>query len=660
MTRATTLLLCLTLIAACESFEDPGPTPGTAEVRDAGEFYNYGGDGARQFAEADLITPANVTRLEPAWVYRTGEVSDGSGEVRTSTGFELTPILAEGLLYVCTPFNRVVALDPATGSTRWSFDPQVDLSRHYANQLVCRGVTFWRDPLRDSGGACAARIFTATNDARLIALDSVTGEPCADFGGGGQVDTSRGVGERRFPGAYQHTSPPTVVGDTVVIGGSVSDGEGTGAPSGVVRGYDARKGTLRWSQDLAPPGVDREAVAASDAGYVLATPNVWAPMVADEALGLVYAPTGNPLPDYFRDADLDRAHYGSSLVAIDGSTGAIAWHYQFVHRDFWDFDTPAQPTLFDLHRDGQRIPAVAQATKMGFIFILDRRNGETLFPVEERPVPQNPDFTDLGLSPTQPFPVLPLPVTDTHIEDDEQLGLSPVDSIACRRAMEKMRYEGIYTPISPEWTLVYPGNAGGSNWGGIAIDEQRQTLVANASNLAWEVRLVAREEYRETRAANPGADMLEQSGTAWALWRRPWLSGLGIPCSPTPWGQVTAIDLGTGEHLWQSSLGTTRDLSPLPLGLDTGTPTLGGPLMTGGGLIFIGATADNYLRAYDTGSGEELWRGRLPAPAIATPMSYVVRDERGEEKQFVVIAAGGNGRVPGDLSDALVAFALPD
>ncbi len=651
--------LPLLLTIGCETYEDPGPLSDTAKAREATNYYNYGGDGARQYVGASSINTGNVAQLRPVWSWHTGETYDGKGEAAVTGGFELTPILAEGLLYLCTPYNRVVALDPATGAEMWRFDPEIDLAKRYANQLTCRGVTYWEDPESIGKRDCAARIFTATNDARLIALDAATGEPCEAFGTRGTVPTSIGVGAQRYPGVYQHTSPPTVVGTTVIIGGSVSDGEGTRAPSGVVRGYDTRSGALRWSQDLAPPGANRPAERMSNAGNLLATPNVWAPMVGDDELGLVYAPTGNPLPDYFRNRDLDLSHYGSSLVAIDAETGEIAWHYPFVHRDFWDFDTPAQPTLFSLERDGNSIPAVAQPTKMGFVFILDRRTGQSLFPVEERKVPQLPGLPELDIAPTQPFPILPEPVADLSIDPDESLGVFFLDSMLCRRELEDLRYEGMYTPVSPEWTLVYPGNAGGSNWGGLAIDEANQTMVVNASNLAWKVRLIPRKEFGDARTRYAGADILEQAGTAWALVREPWLSSLGIPCSPQPWGQLTAIDLGTGKHLWQSSLGTTRDLSPIPLGLRTGTPTLGGPLMSAGGITFIGATADNYLRAFDSATGTELWQGRLPAPAIATPMSYTVTHADDTRTQYVVIAAGGNGRVPGALSDTLVAFALP-
>ena len=651
--------VCL-MLAGCDRYDDPGQLHDTAEIREATQYPGYGGEGGRQYVADTLITPANVHQLKPLWSYHTGEASRGTADAPSSTAFELTPILVDGVLYICTPYNRVIALDPATGAEHWSFDPRIDLSGNYANQLICRGVSFWRDELAASSDVCATRIFTATNDTRLIALDARTGQLCEDFGDQGQVDTSSGTGEARYPGVHQHTSPPAIIGDRVVIGGSVSDGEGTSAPSGVVRAFDARNGALLWAQDLAPPGFDYSGKNVSAAGYALATPNVWAPMNVDEDLDLVYAPTGNPLPDYFRNDDIEMSHYGASLVALKAGSGEIAWHYQFVHRDFWDFDTPAQPTLFELERDGKQIPAVAQATKMGFIFILDRRTGEPLFPVEERPVPQNPDFPDLKLSPTQPFPVLPRSVAHNDLNPKDAFGFTPWDRAACRKELESLRYEGMYTPVSPAWTLMYAGNAGGINWGGLAIDETTQTLVVNSSNLAFKVKLIPREDFQATRDANPGEEILAQAGTPWGMWRTLVRSPFGVPCNPTPWGALTAIDLKTGKQLWQSTLGTTRDLAPIPISLKTGTPSLGGPLMTAGGLTFIGGTVDNFIRAFDNRTGQELWKSRLPAPGIATPMSYLIKSEDGDMQQIVVIAAGGHGRAPGNLSDTLVAFAIPD
>ena len=647
-----------------ETWVDPGGTADKGKARVASQWPDYGGEGGRKFAGGDLITPKNVKGLRPAWTHHTGDVSSGWPDFGATSAFEGTPVLVEGILYYCTPFNRVVALDPATGAEIWSYNPKIDLKANYSNQFVCRGVSFWRDKLASPDETCSARIFTATNDTRLIALDAKTGAFCHDFAEAGTVDTSKGPGKARYVGLYHHTSPPAILGDKVIIGGSVSDGEGTNAPSGVVRAYDARSGALLWGQDLAPPGYDYEANGVSEDGYALSTPNVWAPMSVDENLGLIYAPTGNPLPDYFRADEIDRAYYGSSLVALNGDTGVVSWHYQFVHKDYWDFDTPAQPTLFELEKDGLKVPAVAQATKMGFIFILDRRTGEPLFPVEERAVPQNKDFPDQVLSPTQPFPVLPKTVASSEFDLKDTFGLTFWDKGKCREQIKSLRFDGMYTPVSKDWTLMYVGNGGGINWGGLSIDEDRQILVVNSSNFAWKARLIPRAETGQALEDYPNMEFHPGAGTPFAMQREILLSPLGIPCSPTPWATLTGIDLKTGEHMWQSTLGTTRELAQeatgIPLALKTGTPSLGGPLTTKSGLTFIGATMDHYLRAFDNATGEEIWKGRLPAPAVATPMSYTVTSADGTQKQYVIVAAGGHGTGGTKLSDTLVAFTLED
>lgn len=662
--RRVLMLLISVFVVGCDSYEDPSKSDEPPATRKTTSFNQYGGDGGRQYVNDSEITPENVSRLKPLWSYHTGDVSEGKGEISSRSSFEVTPILVDGAMVFCTPFNRVVSLDPLTGVERWTFDPQIDLTANYANRLVCRGVSTWTDSLNDSqiqnNESCATKIFMATNDSKLIALDADSGHLCESFGDGGVVDTSKGRGKARYRGEYQHTSPPTIIGDKVIIGGSVSDGAGTDAPSGVVRAYDARSGKLLWGQDLAPPNFDYTKGDVSTDGFALATPNVWAPMIADKASNLVFAPTGNPLPDYYRDGAPDMGFYGSSLVAMNADTGDIVWNYQFVHRDFWDFDTPAQPTLFELEKDGEIIPAVAQGTKMGFIFILDRQTGKPIFPVEEKPVPQNPNFPELKLSPTQPIPVLPKSVAQNDLTPSDAFGLSPWDKSACEEEFSNLRYEGMYTPVSTDWTLMYTGNAGGINWGGLAIDESRQLLVVNATNLAFKVKLIARAQFDQVHRDNPGREISEQSGTAYGMWREAILSPLGIPCNPTPWGTLTGIDLKTGEQLWQKTLGTTRDIAPVPIGMATGTPSFGGPLMTASGLTFIGATLDHYLRAFDSNTGQELWRERLPAAGTATPMSYTITKGDGSLQQIVVIAAGGHAGSPNSLSDTLVAFALPN
>jgi quinoprotein glucose dehydrogenase len=650
--RTTAASLALVwLFGACTPEAPPGP----ARARDATAWPSYGGDpGGARFAPVDALTPSNVTRLEVAWTFRTGDVSDGEGDVATGSAFEATPILADGFLYFCSPFNRVFALDPGTGALRWRFDPGVDLTGRYANQLVCRGVAHWRDEAAPRDAVCAARIFTATSDARLVALDAASGRPCAGFGDGGEVDLAEGVGPTLWHGEYQVTSPPAVIDDRVVVGSAVSDNARIDAPSGVVRAFDARDGSLLWAWDLAPPGFEAGPGERSEAGYALGTPNAWAPLSVDAERGRVFVPTGNPAPDYYRGARAAMSHYGSSVVALRADDGEPVWRYQTVHHDLWDYDVPAQPTLTTLRRDGRELPVVVQATKMGWLFVLHRETGEPVFPVEERPVPVDGAPGEV-LSPTQPFPLRPPPLVPHQLSPDEAWGLTPWDRGRCRELIASLRNDGIYTPPSLRGTLAYPGNAGGSNWGGVAVDPQRQWVVVNASDLAFGVQLVPRERFAAARAASPGDEFAPQRGTPYALRRFRLLSPLGLPCNPPPWGTLAAVDLVSGEIAWQVPLGTVRDLAPLPLPLRLGVPNLGGPIVTAGGLVFIGAAMDDYLRAFELSSGRELWKGRLPAGGQATPMAYQIG-----RRPYVVIAAGGHDRAGTRLGDSLVAFTLSD
>ena len=616
------------------------------------DWIDYGGDrGGQRFSAATQITPANVKHLRKAWEYHTGDVSDGDGEIPSTTAFEATPILVDGTLYVPTPFNRIIALDPETGEERWTFNPEIDLSGNYANQLISRGVTMWRDA--DSG---QKRIFAATNDARLIALETANGQPCNDFGVAGQVDLNKGTGEQRWKGEYQVTSAPVVVGDVVVVGSAVSDNQRVNAPSGVVRGFDVHSGELRWAWDLRPPDVDPDPEMLTAEGYLLGSPNVWGPMSVDEERGLVFVPTGNPSPDYYGGLRKGGDHYGSSVVALNADTGDVAWHFQTVHHDLWDFDVPAQPTLSHVIRDGKRVPVVIQATKMGLVFVLHRETGEPIFGVEERPVPQTTVPGEIT-SPTQPFPIKPPPLVGHNLTADDAYGIYWGDESDCREKIEALHYEGIYTPPRvDEPTLMYPGNAGGTNWGGVAVDPVRQILVANVMDLPWVVTLIPADRVDEERRKNPGVEIGRQEGTPYGMRREMLISSLELPCNPPPWGTINAIDLNTGDILWQKEFGTVRDLAPVPLPIKLGVPNLGGPLVTASGLIFIGAAMDNFLRAFDIETGKELWKGRLPAGGQATPMTYRVNEN---SKQYVVICAGGHGRAGTTLGDSIVAYALP-
>jgi quinoprotein glucose dehydrogenase len=621
------------------------------------DWLDYGNSrGGDRYSPLTQITPENVRHLEVAWVYHTGDVSDGRGEVRSTTAFEATPIVVDGTLYVCSPLNRVIALDPETGSERWSYDPQVNLEGGYANQLVCRGVTTWLDSELEDG-TCRRRIYTATNDARLVALDAATGAPCEDFGEDGQVDLNLGVGEQWWLGEYQVTSPPAVAGDVVIVGSAVGDNQRTDAPSGVVRAYDARNGELIWAWDLAPPFEVAGAEFAAETGYMLSTPNVWAPFAVDEERDLVFLPTGNPTPDYYGGHRNGIDYYGSALIAVRASTGEVLWHFQTVHHDLWDFDVPAQPTLTTITRGGVEVPIVSQATKMGVMFRFHRETGEPIFEIEERPVPQS-TVPGEQTSPTQPFPVKPPPLVPHELSPEDAWGLTPFDKKVCKEKLASLYFEGVYTPPQlGQSTLMYPGNAGGSNWGGVAVDPVRQLLVANVMDMAWVVSLLPIDEFEDARRANPGVEISPQRGTPYAMRREMLMSDWDLPCNPPPWGTLSAIDLGTGAIRWQVKLGTIRDVAPVPVPWKLGVPNLGGPLVTASGLIFIGATMDDYIRAFDIETGKELWKGRLPAGGQATPMTYRLSRDG---KQYVVIAAGGHGRAGTTLGDAIVAYALPD
>jgi quinoprotein glucose dehydrogenase len=643
------------LLAVLISCQTPLDLPSGGPTAD---WPNYGNDpGGSRFSPLTQITPDNVNRLEIAWTYHTGDVSEGGegAPATRATTFEATPILVDNTLYVCTGFARAVALDAETGAERWTFDPKIDLSLRYSD-FACRGVSAWLDPERAVGQACRRRIFLAHVGARLHALDAATGKPCQDFGKNGEVDLSEGIEPFNMVD-YGVTSPPVVIGGLVVVGSAIGDNQLVEDASGMVRAFDARTGALRWAWDPIPrdPRDPARATWAGDSASRNGGSNAWSILSADPERDLVFVPTSSPTPDFAGTERLGNNSYSDSVVALRASTGQVVWSFQTVHHNLWDYDVASQPTLITVKRDGREIPAVAQATKMGMVFFLHRETGEPLFPLEERPVPPS-TIPGERASPTQPFPVKPPPLVPHSLTPDQAWGLTPWDRGKCHEILEGLDYKGIFTPPSVRGTLIFPGNAGGSNWGSVAFDPGRGLLVANTSVLAHMVQLIPRAEYAAVKAANPNIEISRQEGTGYGMKRQSVRSPWGLPCNPPPWGTLAAIDVNTGEIRWQHPLGTTRDLAPVPIAFETGTPNMGGPVVTATGLVFIGAAMDNYLRAFDVETGDELWKGRLPAGGQATPMTYRLRPGG---KQFVVIAAGGHGRMGTKLGDAVVAFALP-
>ena len=620
----------------------------------AGDWMHYGGDaGGSRYTRHDEIDRTNVSRLAVAWEFHSGDM-EAKGEAMERSALEVTPIHVRNKLYMCTPFNRAIALDPGTGKPLWEFDAKIALDQRPANQFLCRGVSYWEDATRTTG-ACAARIFMGTNDARLVALDADTGKPCADFGREGEVRVDIGM-ELLWPGEFQITSAPAVIGDVVIVGSAIGDNARADAPRGTVRAYDARTGALRWKFEpiptTAPPGLENEWQNGSAARTGHA--NVWSTMSVDAERDLVFMPTSSASPDFFGGERPGDNRYANSVVAVRGSTGEVVWHFQTVHHDIWDYDLAAQPNLVMLQPEGHDapVPAVIQATKTGLVFALHRETGEPLIPVEERKVPTGAVGGE-RLSPTQPFPVKPPPLVPQSIKPEDAWGFTFWDRGVCRKKLEALDSNGLFTPPTTRGTVLYPFTGGGVNWGGAAWDPNRQWLVVNTNRVMHIVQLIPANEVEAVDRANPDEEVSAQRGTAFGMMRTVFLSPLGVPCNPPPWGALTAVDMRRGEIKWEVPLGTTEEMVPL-LSLDYGMPGVGGPMTTASGLVFIGAASDSYLRAFDIETGKELWKGKLPAGGQATPMSY-----RHGRRQYVLIAAGGHSRFGTKLGDALVAFALP-
>ncbi|WP_309085005.1 PQQ-binding-like beta-propeller repeat protein [Chelativorans sp.] len=711
-----------------------------------GEWVAYGRTShGRRYSPLDQITPENVADLEVAWTYQTGELRDENDPEETT--YEVTPLMVDDTVYICTPFSTVIALDPVTGQEKWRFDPQLRQPPTQTTQhMTCRGVSYHeaspedlpagnpaaavpagtagatapgegeapaapggqeagaREPAAPQAGQqqtgtaaesaaevttqaapvpenivtgqaepnapvpivereeppatvtlspeCMNRLFVPTSDGRLITISAQTGEVCPGFGGeDGTINLWANM-PNVTPGSFYSTSPPVVTETVVIVGGAVNDNSATTSPSGVIRAYDVYTGALVWNFDSKNPEAT-EPIAPGET-YSQNAPNSWSVASYDPELGLVYLPMGNESPDQFggnRGENTER--FSSSILALRADSGEVAWVFQTVHHDIWDYDMPAQPSLVDLTIDGRPVPALVVPTKQGDIFVLNRATGEPVLPVEEQRVPQGAvegDFT----APTQPRSAVsfrPEPLTEA-----DMWGATLIDQLYCRIRFHQLRYEGAFTPPSTQGTIVYPGNFGTFNWGAVAVDPNRDIMFGMPVYLAFEVRLIPRQDELSRVVTEEGEPVFNENlGAPYAAEMGPFYSPLNLPCQQPPWGYVAGVDLTTGETVYKRVNGTVRDLAPIPLPFEMGVPGIGGPIVTAGGVAFLSGTLDYYVRGYDLRTGEEVWRARLPAGGQATPSTYLGSDGR----QYLVVVAGGHGSTGTKAGDSIIAYALP-
>ncbi|MGA8028352.1 MAG: pyrroloquinoline quinone-dependent dehydrogenase, partial [Bryobacteraceae bacterium] len=617
-----------------------------------GDWPVYGHDpGGQRFSPLTAINRSNVKSLKIAWTYRTGDAyapKDGS----KPTQFEATPLYVDGALFLGTPLGRIIALDPVNGKERWSYDSHVDKDAGFGDNAN-RGVSTWKSATGQR------RIFIATIDARLIAVDAVTGRPCPGFGENGIVDLRRGL--RMGRGSYEdyeETSPPAIVGDTLVVGSGIADNVWTDMPSGEVRAFDALTGKLKWSWDPIPMNPVAPGAETWKNGSEARTgaANAWSVIAVDPARNLVFVPTGSASPDYYGGERLGDNLFANSVVALRADTGELVWHFQTVHHDLWDYDVASPPLLFDMHRNGQTIRAIAIGSKTANLFILNRETGQPIFGVEERAVPKS-DVPGETAAPTQPFPIKPAPVSSQNMTADDAWGIDEADRKWCRDEIGKLRAGSIFTPPSLEGTLDMPGTIGGQNWGGTAYDPVHDLLILPTNHIALEARLIPRADLqgvrisKQKRRIDGDWEIAPQHGTPYGMMRRLLLSPKRLPCTPPPWGTIVAIAASTGERKWEVPLGQLSSKLPAKWG----SISLGGPMITAGGLVFQAGTLDPAIYAFDVETGQQLWKGDLPTSAKATPMTFQGPDG----KQYLVICAGGYG-IPdvSPLGDYVVAFTL--
>ncbi|TAU30592.1 glucose/quinate/shikimate family membrane-bound PQQ-dependent dehydrogenase [Rhizobium ruizarguesonis] len=616
-----------------------------------GEWHQYGRTAfGQRYSPLDQITAENVSTLKEAWRYQTGDVKrpDDVGE----TTYQVTPLKVKDTLYLCTPHNWAIALDAKTGKEKWKYDANSGMNPDRQHQ-TCRGVTYYADPAVAAGQPCAERVYLPTSDARLIALDAADGKVCTSFADQGVLHLETGM--RYNPaGYYYSTSPPVAVAGKIIVGGAVNDNYSTEEQSGVIRAFDINTGALVWNWDSGNPDVTTP--ITGDQTYTTNSPNSWSVFSVDEALGMVYIPLGNQVPDQIGINRSDNVEkFSSSIVALDIATGQMRWVRQTVHHDLWDMDVPAQPALIDLTKqDGTVVPALVGPTKQGDIYVLDRRSGEPIIPVKEIPAPGGAVSGD-HTSPTQPLSDLTF--SPEPLQEKDMWGVSLFDQMACRIDFHRYHYEGRYTPPSLKGTIVYPGNFGTFNWGSVAVDPERQIMFGMPTYLSFTSRLVPAADIPTRGQDEKGSEqgLNRNDGAPYGVFMGPFLGLLKIPCQAPPWGYVAGVDLRTGKIAYMHKNGTVRDMTPLPLPFKVGVPGIGGPMLTKGGVAFLGAAVDDYLRAYDVTNGRELWQARLPAGGQATPMTYTADDN----KQYVVMVAGGHGSVGTKPGDYVIAYTLP-
>lgn len=612
----------------------------------------------QRYSPLAQITPANVKHLKVAWTFRTGDLPGKNDPVETT--FEVTPIKVHDTLYLCSQHQRLFALDAKTGTLRWSYDPKVQDNPTFQH-LTCRGVSYHETvagALNADGTPaptdCPRTIFLPVNDGRMIALNADSGKLCDSFGDHGTLSLEEGMGEHT-PGFYEPTSPPIVSDKILVVAGAVIDNYSTREPSGVIRGFDIHTGKLVWAWDSGAQ--DENVLPSATHTYTNNSPNSWMTASYDPKLGLVYMPMGVQTPDIWAGNRTPLAErYSSALVALDINTGKRVWSYQTVHHDLWDMDLPSQPTLVDLPTANGVVPAVMQPAKTGNLFVLDRRTGQPIVPAPERPVPQGAAPGD-RTSPTQPFSELTFR-PEAKLTGADMWGATIFDQLACRITFHRLRYEGTFTPPSLQGTLVFPGNLGMFEWGGIAVDPVRQIAIANPMAVPFVSTLIPRGPNNPAAPNNAHPSGTENGvqpmyGTPYGVDLHALLSPIGIPCMRPPWGYMAGIDLKTKKIVWMHKNGTIRDSSPIPIPFKLGVPTLGGPMTTAGGVAFLTSTLDYYIRAYDVSTGEQLWQDRLPAGGQSTPMSYAV-----DGQQYVITAAGGHGSFGTKLGDYVIAYKL--